>query len=499
MQAINTTPRTLFEKVWQQHLVAAPANEPSILYIDLHLIHEVTTPQAFDGLRMAGRRLRRPDRTVATIDHNVPTSSVQDRLHILDQIAAKQVNALRRNCAEFGVELYDVQSPEQGIVHIIGPELGLTKPGMTIVCGDSHTSTHGAFGALAFGIGTSEVEHVMATQTLPQDQPKTFRINVEGELPVGVTAKDIVLHIIGEIGTAGATGYVVEYAGSAIRALSMEGRMTICNMSIEAGARAGMIAPDQTTFAYLQGRRFSPNAQSWDEAVAHWSTFVTDEGARFDRELTLDATSLTPTVTWGTSPGMVTGIDRSVPTLATDASEADRNNFLRALEYMDLKAGMPMQEIAVDRVFIGSCTNARIEDLRAAAKLVSGYRVSTSVKAMVVPGSQSVKAQAEQEGLDLVFKSAGFDWREPGCSMCLGMNPDILAPGERCASTSNRNFEGRQGRGGRTHLVSPVMAAAAAITGHLTDVRQWKFKEASTVGPEPIFVVDQMLASGGSR
>ncbi len=499
MQTVNTTPRTLFEKVWQQHLVAAPANEPSILYIDLHLVHEVTSPQAFDGLRMAGRALRRPDRTVATVDHNVPTSSVQDRLHIVDQIAARQVDALRRNCAEFGVELYDVQSPEQGIVHIIGPELGLTKPGMTIVCGDSHTSTHGAFGALAFGIGTSEVEHVMATQTLPQDQPRTFRINVEGELPVGVTAKDIVLHIIGQIGTAGATGYVVEYAGSAIRALSMEGRMTICNMSIEAGARAGMIAPDQTTFAYLKGRRFSPVADSWDQAVAHWSMLVTDEGARFDRELTLDAASLTPTVTWGTSPGMVTGIDRSVPVLADDASEADRNNFLRALEYMDLKAGTPMQEIAVDRVFIGSCTNARIEDLRAAAKLVSGYQVSTSVKAMVVPGSQSVKAQAEREGLDLVFKLAGFDWREPGCSMCLGMNPDILAPGERCASTSNRNFEGRQGRGGRTHLVSPVMAAAAAITGHLTDVREWKFKHASLVAQEPIFEVDTMLASGGSR
>ncbi len=499
MQAMNTTPRTLFEKVWRQHLVAAPADEPSILYIDLHLVHEVTSPQAFDGLRMAGRKLRRPDRTVATVDHNVPTSSVQDRLHIVDQIAARQVDALRRNCAEFGVELYDVQSPEQGIVHIIGPELGLTKPGMTIVCGDSHTSTHGAFGALAFGIGTSEVEHVMATQTLPQDKPKTFRISVEGQLPLGVTAKDIVLHMIGEIGTAGATGYVVEYAGSAIRALSMEGRMTICNMSIEAGARAGMIAPDQTTFAYLKGRRFSPSAEQWDEAVAHWSTLATDEGASFDRELILDAASLTPTVTWGTSPGMVTGIDQSVPALAADASEADRNNFHRALEYMDLKAGTPMQEIAVDRVFIGSCTNARIEDLRAAAKLVQGYHVSTSVKAMVVPGSQLVKAQAEQEGLDLVFKSAGFDWREPGCSMCLGMNPDILAPGERCASTSNRNFEGRQGRGGRTHLVSPVMAAAAAITGHLTDIRQWKFKESSSVVAEPTFDVDHMLASGGSR
>ena len=477
MSETQNSPRTLFEKVWQQHLVVAPANEPSILYIDLHLVHEVTSPQAFDGLRMAGRKLRRPDRTVATVDHNVPTSSVQDRLHIVDQIASKQIEALRKNCADFGVELYDVQSPEQGIVHIIGPELGLTKPGMTIVCGDSHTSTHGAFGALAFGIGTSEVEHVMATQTLPQDKPKAFRITVDGELPNGVTAKDIVLHIIGEIGTAGATGCVVEYAGSAIRALSMEGRMTICNMSIEAGARAGMIAPDATTFAYLMGRRFSPTGAQWDEAVAHWSTLATEEGATFDRELFIDASKLTPTVTWGTSPGMVTGIDSTVPMPDAAASEADRNNFNRALEYMDLKAGTPMQEIAVDRVFIGSCTNARIEDLRAAAKLVRGYQVATTVKAMVVPGSQSVKAQAEQEGLDLVFKTAGFDWREPGCSMCLGMNPDILAPGERCASTSNRNFEGRQGRGSRTHLVSPVMAAAAAITGHLTDVRTWEFKE----------------------
>jgi len=471
-------PRTLFEKVWQQHLVVEPANEPSILYIDLHLVHEVTSPQAFDGLRMAGRKLRRPDRTIATVDHNVPTSSVQDRLHILDPIADRQIEALRKNCAEFGVELYDVQAPEQGIVHIIGPELGLTKPGMTIVCGDSHTSTHGAFGALAFGIGTSEVEHVMATQTLPQDKPKTFRISVEGELPVGVTAKDIVLHIIGEIGTAGATGHVIEYAGLAIRELSMEGRMTICNMSIEAGARAGMIAPDSTTFAYLNGRRFSPRGADWNEAVANWSTLATDEGAVFDRELVIDAATLTPTVTWGTSPGMVTGIDSTVPTLPVGASEADRKGFERALEYMDLKPGTPMQEISVDRVFIGSCTNARIEDLRAAAKLVRGYQVATTVKAMVVPGSQQVKAQAEEEGLDAVFKTAGFDWREPGCSMCLGMNPDILAPGERCASTSNRNFEGRQGRGGRTHLVSPVMAAAAAITGHLTDVRTWEFKEA---------------------
>jgi 3-isopropylmalate/(R)-2-methylmalate dehydratase large subunit len=475
----TNTPRTLFEKVWQQHLVVEPANEPSLLYIDLHLVHEVTSPQAFDGLRMAGRTLRRPDRTVATVDHNVPTSSIADRLHIVDQIASRQIDALRRNCADFGVELYDVQAPEQGIVHIIGPELGLTKPGMTIVCGDSHTSTHGAFGALAFGIGTSEVEHVMATQTLPQDKPKTFRISIEGTLPTGVTAKDIVLHIIGVIGTAGATGHVIEYAGSAIRALSMEGRMTICNMSIEAGARAGMIAPDATTFAYLRGRRFSPAGESWTTAVARWSTLVTDEGATFDRELVLNAADITPTVSWGTSPGMVTGVNSTVPLADPTASEADQKNFARALEYMGLHAGQPIEEIKIDAAFLGSCTNARIEDLRAAAQVVRGYHVATTVRAMVVPGSQAVKAQAEAEGLDLIFRIAGFDWREPGCSMCLGMNPDILAPGERCASTSNRNFEGRQGRGGRTHLVSPAMAAAAAITGHFTDIRNWQFKEPS--------------------
>ena len=477
MTAPQTSPKTLFEKVWQQHLVAEPAGEPSILYIDLHLIHEVTSPQAFDGLRMTGRKLRRPDRTIATVDHNVPTSSIEDRLHIVDQISARQVEALRKNCADFGVEFYDVQSPNQGIVHIIGPELGLTKPGMTIVCGDSHTSTHGAFGALAFGIGTSEVEHVMATQTLPQDKPKTFRINVEGTLPVGVTAKDIVLHIIGQIGTAGATGHVIEYAGSAIRNLSMEGRMTICNMSIEAGARAGMIAPDATTFAYLKGRRFSPQGEAWDEAVQHWSELVTDTGAIFDRELTITAIDINPTVSWGTSPGMVTGVKSTVPLPDPTASEADRKAFDRALEYMDLKAGTPIEQIKIDRAFIGSCTNARIEDLRAAAQVVRGYHVATTVRAMVVPGSQHVKAQAEKEGLDKVFTEAGFDWREPGCSMCLGMNPDILAPGERCASTSNRNFEGRQGRGGRTHLVSPQMAAAAAITGHFTDIRDWQFKD----------------------
>jgi len=471
---VTATPKTLFEKVWDSHLVAAPQGEPAILYIDLQLVHEVTSPQAFDGLRMAGRKLRNPARHIATVDHNVPTTSAQDRLVIADQVSAAQVNALRKNCAEFGVQFYDVQDRDQGIVHMIGPELAATKPGMTIVCGDSHTSTHGAFGALAFGIGTSEVEHVMATQTLPQSKPKTFRIAVEGELPFGVTAKDIILDIIGRIGTDGATCYVIEYAGSAIRALSMEGRMTICNMSIEAGARAGMIAPDETTFAYLKGRRFAPKGPEWDEAVAHWRTLPSDPGAKFDRELIIDAATLAPAVTWGTSPGMTTTINGSVPTLADAATEADRKSFERAYEYMGLKPGTPISDIKIDTVFLGSCTNGRIEDLRAAAAIIKGHHVATKIRAMVVPGSQAVKRQAEEEGLDQVFKSAGFEWREPGCSMCLGMNPDILQPGERCASTSNRNFEGRQGRGGRTHLVSPQMAAAAAITGHFTDIRSWK-------------------------
>ncbi len=466
--------KTLFEKVWESHLVAEPANEPTLLYIDLHLVHEVTSPQAFDGLRMAGRKLRRPDRTVATVDHNVPTTA--NRIIIEDAIADKQINALRKNCKDFGVELYDVEDAEQGIVHVIGPELGLTKPGMTIVCGDSHTSTHGAFGALAFGIGTSEVEHVMATQCLPQSKPKTFRIAVEGELPQGVTAKDIVLGIIGRIGTDGATGYVVEYAGSAIRSLSMEGRMTVCNMSIEAGARAGMIAPDETTFAYLKGRRSAPKGTAWDEAVAEWSKLQSDPGAKFDRELLIQAEDLAPYVTWGTNPGMVIPVTDHVPDPAQTQSDSDRRAFERALEYMALKPGTAIEEIPVDRVFIGSCTNSRSEDLRAAAKVVTGYHVNSNVRAMVVPGSHMVKAQAEREGLDKVFLEAGFEWREPGCSMCLGMNPDILQPGERCASTSNRNFEGRQGAGGRTHLVSPEMAAAAAVTGHFTDIRQWEFK-----------------------
>jgi 3-isopropylmalate/(R)-2-methylmalate dehydratase large subunit len=472
---MSSEAKTLFEKVWERHVVVEPKGEPTVLYIDLQLLHEVTSPQAFEGLRLAGRKARRPDRTVATIDHNVPTT-IEGRLNIVDQIAAKQIATLRANCAEFGVELYDVNSREQGIVHVIGPELGLTKAGMTIVCGDSHTSTHGAFGALAFGIGTSEVEHVLATQTLPQSKPKTFRIAVEGALPTGVTAKDIILAIIGQIGTDGATGCVVEYAGSAIRALSMEGRMTVCNMSIEAGARAGMIAPDEKTFAYLKGRRFSPKGESWKAAVAEWSKLPTDPGAKFDRELVIDAATLAPYVSWGTSPGMVAPITASVPDPAAAPNEQERKGLERALEYMGLKAGTPLEEVAIDRVFIGSCTNGRLEDLRAAARIAHGYTVSTHVRAMVVPGSQAVKAQAEAEGLDKVFRLAGFDWREPGCSMCLGMNPDILEPGERCASTSNRNFEGRQGRGGRTHLVSPEMAAAAAIAGHFVDIRNWEVK-----------------------
>jgi len=474
MTTPNSTPRTLFEKVWQSHVVAEPAGEPTVLYIDLQLVHEVTSPQAFDGLRMAGRKIRRPDRHIATVDHNVPTTSAQDRLVIADQVSNAQVSALRKNCADFGIEFFDVQDRDQGIVHMIGPELGATKPGMTIVCGDSHTATHGAFGALAFGIGTSEVEHVMATQTLSQSKPKTFRITVDGDLPFGVTAKDIILDIIGRIGTDGATGYVIEYAGSAIRNLSMEGRMTVCNMSIEAGARAGMIAPDETTFTYLQGRRFVPQGAAWDEAVGHWRTLPSDPGAKFDRELHIDAATLAPAVTWGTSPGMTTTINGAVPTLADAATEADRKSFERAYEYMGLQPGQKIEDIRIDTVFLGSCTNGRIEDLRAAASIVKGHHVATKIRAMVVPGSQAVKRQAEQEGLDQVFKSAGFEWREPGCSMCLGMNPDILQPGERCASTSNRNFEGRQGRGGRTHLVSPQMAAAAAITGHFTDIRTWK-------------------------
>jgi 3-isopropylmalate/(R)-2-methylmalate dehydratase large subunit len=468
--------KTLFEKIWEQHIVRQNSDGRALLYIDLHLVHEVTSPQAFEGLRLAGLRLRRPELTVATVDHNVPTTA--NRTLITDPIAAQQIAALRRNCRDFGVQLFDIDSTDQGIVHVIGPELGLTQPGMTIVCGDSHTSTHGAFGSLAFGIGTSEVEHVLATQCLWQTKPKTMQIVVDGPLAFGATAKDIALGIIGRIGTDGATGHVIEYRGSAVRALSMEGRMTLCNMSIEGGARAGMIAPDETTFNYVRGRRFAPEA--FERAVVRWETLKSDADARFDSTVTVDAATLEPFVTWGTNPGMVAPITGRIPDPNFASSDADRQAVARALEYMDLKPGTAMEDISVDRVFIGSCTNARIEDLRLTAELVRGYHVHPRVQAMVVPGSQQVKHAAESEGLDRIFRSAGFDWRESGCSMCLGMNPDILKPGERCASTSNRNFEGRQGRGGRTHLVSPPMAAAAAITGHFTDVRKWRFKEAKT-------------------
>jgi 3-isopropylmalate/(R)-2-methylmalate dehydratase large subunit len=469
-------PRTLFEKIWDEHVVGQPAGEPALLYIDLHLVHEVTSPQAFDGLRLAGRRVRRPDLSFATVDHNVPTLAAE-RSIIRDPIAAQQVEALRRNCRDFGVPLFDIGSAEQGIVHVIGPELGLTRPGTTIVCGDSHTSTHGAFGALAFGIGTSEVEHVLATQCLRQQRPKTLQIMMRGSLPQGVTAKDLVLGIIARIGTDGATGHVIEYAGEAIRGLSMEGRMTLCNMSIEAGARAGMVAPDETTFAYLRDRRFSPKGTAWDEALAYWKSLPTDPGAQFDRVLEIDAATLAPAVTWGTNPGMVVPVTERVPDPQRFPSEAERGAALRALEYMGLRPGTPMQEVAINRVFIGSCTNARLEDLRAAARVAKGHKVSSKVQAMVVPGSQGVKQAAEKEKLDQVFRDAGFEWRESGCSMCLGMNPDILQPLERCASTSNRNFEGRQGTRGRTHLVSPAMAAAAAIAGHFVDIRNWEYRD----------------------
>ena len=465
--------RTLFEKVWDAHAVTEPTGRSPIIYIDLHLVHEVTSPQAFEGLRAAGRKVRQPQRTVATVDHNVPTEP--RGTPITDPIAARQIEALQENCKEFGVRLFDIDSPEQGIVHVIGPELGLTQPGMTIVCGDSHTSTHGAFGSLAFGIGTSEVEHVLATQCLPQRKPKTMKIEVSGRLPGGVTAKDLALGVIGSIGTDGAAGYVIEYAGEVVRGLSMEGRMTLCNMSIEAGARAAMVAPDETTFAYVKGRRFAPQGDAWDKALAHWRTLASDPGARFDKVLEVDAATLAPFVTWGTNPGMVVQVTGRVPEL-DGGSDADRRATEQALQYMGLQPGTPIEGISVDRVFIGSCTNSRIEDLRAAARVAKGYRVNPKVRAMVVPGSQAVKQAAEKEGLQRIFQEAGFEWRESGCSMCLGMNPDILQPGERCASTSNRNFEGRQGRGGRTHLVSPMMAAAAAIAGHFTDIRKWKFQ-----------------------
>jgi 3-isopropylmalate/(R)-2-methylmalate dehydratase large subunit len=466
--------RTLFEKVWDEHVVSAPAGRPPLLFIDLHLVHEVTSPQAFDGLRAAGRRVRQPLRTVATVDHNIPTTP--RGTPITDPIAARQIEALQQNCKDFGVPLFDMNAPEQGIVHVIGPELGLTQPGMTIVCGDSHTSTHGALGSLAFGIGTSEVEHVLATQCLPQRKPKSMLVRVKGLLPEGVTAKDLALGIIGQIGTDGATGHVIEYSGDAVSALSMEGRMTLCNMSIEAGARAGMVAPDEATFAYVKGRRFAPQGADWEIALKRWRTLPTDPGAQYDRVVEIDAPRLAPFVTWGTNPGMVVPVSGRVPRASDWKTEAERGAFQRMLEYMGLEPGTRVEDIRIDRVFIGSCTNSRLEDLRAAARVARGHCVSPGVRAMVVPGSQSIKHAAEQEGLHKVFQDAGFEWRESGCSMCLGMNPDILAPGERCASTSNRNFEGRQGRGGRTHLVSPMMAAAAAIAGHFTDIRDWHFR-----------------------
>ena len=468
-------PRTLFQKIWDNHVISAEENKPSLLYIDLHLVHEVTSPQAFEGLRLAGRPVRRPDRTFATIDHNVPTT---DRsLPIADPISKQQIETLNQNCAEFGVTLFGLDSKEQGVVHVMGPELGLTHPGKTIVCGDSHTSTHGAFGALAFGIGTSEVEHVLATQCLQQQKPKTLEVHVDGPLPLGVTAKDLILAIIAKWGTDFATGYVIEYTGEAIRNLTMEERMTVCNMSIEAGARAGLIAPDETTFNYLQGRRYAPQGEEWEKALAAWKELGTDEGAQYDRRVVIEAASIEPQVTWGTSPGMGTGVTNVVPAPEDFENNNDRKATENALAYMGIAPHTPITELEIDRVFIGSCTNGRIEDLRAAAKVANGYKVASTVNAIVVPGSGMVKEQAEAEGLHHIFLEAGFEWREPGCSMCLAMNPDVLAPGERCASTSNRNFEGRQGRGGRTHLVSPEMAAAAAIAGRFVDVRNWEVKE----------------------
>ena len=466
------TAQTMLNKIWERHVVHQTPGEPAILYIDMHFVHEVTSPQAFDGLRLHGRSVRRPDLTVATMDHNVPTW--ERSRPSTDPIAVKQMEALARNCEEFGVTLYDLRSPRQGIVHIIGPELGLTQPGMTIVCGDSHTSTHGALGSLAFGIGTSEVEHVLATQCLRQMKPKSLEVRVDGALPSGVTAKDLILSIIGHIGVDGATGHVIEYTGQTVRSLSMEGRMTVCNMSIEAGARAGMIAPDQTTFSYVEGRPQAPRGAAFEHAVDDWRTLPSDPGASYDRVVRLEARDLAPHVTWGTNPGMVVPVWGRVPDPSDMPTDHERRAAERALEYMGLRPGTAIQDISIDRVFIGSCTNARIEDLRAAAGVVRGRKVHAGVYALVVPGSVSVKWQAEAEGLDRIFKEAGFDWREAGCSMCLGMNPDILQPGERCASTSNRNFEGRQGKLGRTHLVSPTMAAAAAIQGHFVDIREWE-------------------------
>ena len=462
---------TLFDKIWDTHVVYREAGRPDLLYIDLHLVHEVTSPQAFEGLRLAGRPVRRPDRTVATVDHNVPTWPRS--LPVRDDVARRQIEALEKNAVEFGLTYYGMDDPRQGIVHVIGPELGYTRPGMTVVCGDSHTSTHGAFGCLAFGIGTSQVEQVLATQCLWTEKPQTLKVEVEGALGPGVTAKDLILGIIGKLGVSGGQGYGIEYSGAAIRSLSMEGRMTVCNMSIEGGARAGMIAPDDTTFEYVRGREHAPEGQAFEAAVRGWSTLYSDPGAEFDRVVPIDAGKLAPTVTWGTNPAMAVPVSGSVPNPDEMDGAGDRDAARRALEYMGLEPGTRIEDMALDRVFIGSCTNARLEDLRAAARMVAGRRVHSGVRAIVVPGSTQVKHAAENEGLDRVFREAGFEWREAGCSMCLGMNPDILGAGERCASTSNRNFEGRQGRGGRTHLASPAMAAAAAIEGHFVDIREW--------------------------
>jgi len=463
----------MYEKIWNDHVVRdGGGSEPDLLYIDLHLVHEVTSPQAFESLDLTGRSVRRPDLTLATIDHGVPTEGRE--LGIKDPLSKKQIDTLVSNCKKHNIELYDISDIRQGIVHVIGPEQGVTQPGMTIVCGDSHTSTHGAFGALAFGIGTSEVEHVLATQTLPQTRPKSMAVNVNGTLPAGVTAKDIILGIINRIGVAGGTGFVIEYRGSTIEALSMAGRMTICNMSIEGGARAGMIAPDETTFEYLKGRNYAPKGDDWDAAVEYWTSIRTDEGAEFDVEIDINAADLAPYVSWGTNPAQTVAVTDVVPDPSEFEDPLERDAATRSLAYMDLEAGTPVTEIPIDRVFFGSCTNGRIEDLRAGAALAEGKKVHDDVHAMIVPGSGLVKMQAEEEGLDVIFKNAGFEWRDAGCSMCLGMNPDILMPGERCASTSNRNFEGRQGRNGRTHLVSPEMAVAAAVEGHFVDVREWK-------------------------
>ncbi|BFH61935.1 3-isopropylmalate dehydratase large subunit [Paenibacillus azoreducens] len=465
--------RTMFEKIWDNHVIHQEAGKPSILYIDLHLVHEVTSPQAFEGLRLSGRKVRRPELTFATMDHNVPT---KDRFNIKDPISKQQIDTLTQNCRDFGVTLFDLETIDQGVVHVMGPELGLTHPGKTIVCGDSHTSTHGAFGALAFGIGTSEVEHVLATQCLQQAKAKTMEVRFVGKRKPGITAKDMILGVIAKYGTDFATGYVIEYTGEAIRELTMEERMTVCNMSIEGGARAGMIAPDETTFEYLRGRQYVPAGEDFEQRVEDWKQLVTDEGAAYDKVVEFDVESLIPQVTWGTSPGMGTDITAKVPVPVELPTENERKAAEKAIEYMGLVPGTPMTEIEIDYVFIGSCTNGRIEDLRAAAQVAKGYKVSDRVTAIVVPGSGRVKLQAEKEGLDKIFVDAGFEWRDAGCSMCLAMNPDVLQPGQRCASTSNRNFEGRQGRGGRTHLVSPAMAAAAAIKGRFTDVRDWTFK-----------------------